>query len=236
MKHDQNLVGNVTFKSSFLNNTQRIDQVLAMNNGLKIKRLEQASLAGMNSSFVKVLMLSGNGFDELPFVDELDIRELHLDRNLVRELISPAYLPRTLETLNLERNLIEFVDERFFVRFDGLKQVLLRHNRLHAIESIYLASNRLQIVDLSFNEMEILNRFVFTNQLDSQKETTSNSSRLVINLSMNYLTRLPRFYGNITEIYRLIMAMQKNTSLVQLEDRFFDNSMPFDETSNNKVK
>lgn len=66
-----------------------------------------------------------------------------------------------------------------------------------------------------------MNRFVFLNQ------NATSINNLVVDLSLNSLSHLPRFYGNVSQIAQLWMVAQTNGSLSRLNDHFFDNSYPF---------
>lgn len=118
--------------------------------------------------------------------------------------------------------MIEFVSERFFARFEHLKVVQLDKNLLHYIDTLYFASNHLTRLGFYNNKLTTFNRLVFLN------DDPNAIKNLNLNLNVNYLRRLPRFYGNISGIDSIWMVLQKNDSLAVLEDRFFDNSMPFE--------
>jgi hypothetical protein len=57
-------------------------------------------------------------------------------------------------------------------------------------------------------------------------------NNLTIHLANNALKKLPRFYGNVSRLH--ILAMPSQSNLDQLEDYFFDNSIPFE--MDNKVE
>ena len=107
------------------------------------------------------------------------------------------------------------------VKFKNLRIVQLENNRLHSIDTLYFSSNYLTLLSLPRNQLRVFNRLVFEN------DDSNANKNLVINLSFNYLSRIPRFYGNVSEVKQIWMAMQKNNSLAVLGDNFFDNSMPF---------
>lgn len=88
---------NITYSSTFIDNSNRTDQVSSINNNRTLTRFDQSVLFGVNASFSHGLDLSGNGFDDIPVLDLVDIRDLVLERNFIRELVSSEFLPTLIE-------------------------------------------------------------------------------------------------------------------------------------------
>lgn len=109
---------NITYFSSQINKSSLISHIKSVNNTHKIQQLDQKSLSGVNS-FAQTLHLSSNAFQELPYLQQLDIRELHLDGNQIRQLISSAALPLRIEVFKIYS--IFFSCWRFYWIFEVTK-------------------------------------------------------------------------------------------------------------------
>ena len=110
--------------------------------------------------------------------------------------------------------------EDFFVPFRNLRHVDLNKNLLRSINTLYFNSNYLGIIIIESNKLEEIDRFVFLNP----NKTSINN--LTIKLGHNYLNRLPKLYGNVSQINTIFMNDQ-NGSMTVLGDYFFDNSASF---------
>ena len=127
--------------------------------------------------------------------------------------------------MNFYNNSIEYVKEDFFVPFRNLRYVNLTRNLVRSINTLYFNSDYLADIHIEFNELKEMERFVFLNQ----NKTSIND--LIIKLGGNYLSRLPKIYGNVSHINMISMA--DKTGFMAIGDFFFDNSASFKQ--DNKV-
>ena len=115
--------------------------------------------------------------------------------------------------------------EDFFVPFRNLRYVNLTRNLVRSINTLYFNSDYLADIHIEFNELKEMERFVFLNQ----NETSIND--LIIKLGGNYLSRLPKIYGNVSHIN--MISMSDKNGFMAIGDFFFDNSASFKQ--DNKV-
>lgn len=104
--------------------------------------------------------------------------------------------------------------------FRNLRYVNLTRNLVRSINTLYFNSDYLVDIHIEFNKLKEMHRFVFLNQ----NKTSIN--HLIIKLGGNYLSRLPRLYGNVSHINMISMADQTGF-MATIEDYFFDNSASF---------
>ena len=211
-----------------------------------LERFDQTQLFQMNGTYSRRLILGSNLFQELPKINQLDVRELNIHSNHIKQLIDSSNLPKSIEvnraynimvfkinsifnskSFNFYNNSIEYVKEDFFVPFLNLRYVNLNRNLLHSINTLYFNSDYLTDIQMVFNKLEIMDRFVF---LNPNKMLLND---LNIKLDSNYLKRFPRFYGNVSNINKISMVNQ-NGFLTVIEDFFFDNSVSFKVDNNVK--
>lgn len=62
-----------------------------------LERFDQTQLFEMNGTYSRVLDLSSNRFQELPNINQLDVRVLNLHSNHIKQLIDSSNLPKSIE-------------------------------------------------------------------------------------------------------------------------------------------
>lgn len=91
------LLVNITYRSTYVNNSNRREETICMNKGDQLRQFEQKLLFSVNGTFSKVLKLRENAIDDLPIFNLVEVRELDLEKNLIKRLENPTYLPSSIE-------------------------------------------------------------------------------------------------------------------------------------------
>lgn len=140
--------------------------------------------------------LSRNGFTQLPEIYSLDrIESLNLRENKLTRLVNDNTLPYSITSLDLCQNLIESIEENFFVPMKHLKNLLVDENRIRVIDRLVFTSEQLKFISISQNDLRTLNEI----HLNTSRNVTINELRL----TRNSLDKLPIFTGSIRMIKRL---------------------------------
>ncbi|CAF0909610.1 unnamed protein product [Brachionus calyciflorus] len=122
------------------------------------------------------------------------------------KLESNFRIPFSVESLDFEFNLIEFISEDFFRIFPNLKNINLKKNQVKEINRLEFNSNFLKYLDFQFMNLEIFNEiFFFNNRSDSN---------FTINFDINKIRNLPRINGNLRRIPNYIIGHQSKQNLL----------------------
>lgn len=141
---------------------------------------------------------------ELP--DNVNIREIDLRDNDIRELISGVVSYPNLELLDLSGNRLVSIDDRVFEALPKLKSLYLQNNDLPLLtEYTFTGLGSLKVLDISHNQIRILKDRVFAdlvamedlilvgNGVDQIREDTFEGLRELhtLDLSDNRLVNIP---------------------------------------------
>lgn len=150
---------------------------------------------------------------KIPMVNQVvNLKDFYLDENLIGSLINSSVFPSKIETISLDSNKIDFVDEKYFSDFKNLRSVSLKNNLIKNLKKLIFNSNRLKVIDLSNNIQLDLNELIFLNNeyLDG----------IYIGLRSNNLSKIPKIIGNLNSIQDLIVSEQRSDSFNALNFKF----------------
>lgn len=97
-----------------------------------------------------------------PMMAHLDgMYDLDLSNNKIRYLDNPNTLPKKIEILRYENNLIEYISQGFFEKSNFLRKVYLTKNKIKNLQKLIFYSNYFELIDLSENKISNLENIWF---------------------------------------------------------------------------
>lgn len=172
-------------------------------------RIVDLGLNPFGNSAIKILDLSYNKISTLlkssfssPFLD------INISRNRLSYIESQCF-NSDLQFLNLEYNSLYYVSKDHFSNLRNLRELYLGNNRLVDVDFSDNNLDRLEILDLSYNQIKSLHRIAFSsflnlkylnvsrNQIKWMSSTTLQifANLETLDISLNYLTSFP--YSNL---------------------------------------
>ncbi|KAL4470234.1 hypothetical protein ABPG74_011845 [Tetrahymena malaccensis] len=155
------------------------------------------------------------------------LQNLDLSNNQIQScdgLFQSISFPK-LEILNLSSNFIESIEQNLD-NFQNLKNLNLSKNSIDSIDILFTQPSRLEIIDLSFNNLVSLTRQQINPQnnikilklkkntlTDSSLNKLNNLSNLeILDISMNLFTDCIKFYHQLPKLNSLTLALNNLTN------------------------
>lgn len=143
------------------------------------------------------------------------LKILNLEKNCLQNVdFSTLSDQPLLEHLNLNSNKIKFLPGEGGIALYNLLKLRLYNNSLISIQAnTFMYMPRLQLLDLSFNEISSIGREAFTFQ-----NRLVNDHELFINLANNHIESIPN--NMISGVENVTVSLQNNNLQALPEDRF----------------